>query len=100
MLTVRIIHSILIRQPLRDSQKRPRKTKLTLHPLDDSRQCHTARIPISFAEQDTFYSPIRIETRLWRLTHDDANETCTLPVSLVSLLDSLSDRRLQTRARN
>jgi hypothetical protein len=39
-----------------------------LHPLDDSRQCHAARIPISFAEQDTFYSPIRIETRLWRLT--------------------------------
>jgi hypothetical protein len=54
--------------------------------------------PDSFAEQDALYSSIRIETRLWRLPlHDDANETCTLRVSL---LDSLSDRRLQTLARN
>jgi hypothetical protein len=69
-----------------------------LHPLDYRRQRHTGRIPISFAKPDTPYSPIRVETRFWRLPlHDDANETFTFGVSL---LDSLSDRRLQALARN
>jgi hypothetical protein len=54
------------------------KAKFTLHPLDDRRQCYAGRVPISFAKPDTLYSPIRVETRLWRLPlHDDANETCT-----------------------
>jgi hypothetical protein len=54
-----------------------------LHPLDDRRQCQ----PISFAEQDALYSPIRIETRLWRLPlHDDANEPAHLGSAFLTAL--------------
>ena len=45
------------------------------------------RIPISFAEQDALYSPIRIETRLWRLPlHDDANEPAQLGSAFLTAL--------------
>jgi hypothetical protein len=51
MLTAWIIHSILIRQ-----RSIRGKTKLTLHPPDYRRQCHTGRIPIRFAEQDAQFA--------------------------------------------
>jgi len=72
------------------------KNKFALHPLDYRRQRFAALIPISFAEPNTSYSPIRIETRLGRLPlHDNASKSFTVRVSL---LDSLGDRRFQTIA--
>jgi hypothetical protein len=56
-----------------------------LHPLDDRRQCQD--VSRSFAEQDARYSPIRIETRLWRLPlHDDANEPAQLGSAFLTAL--------------
>jgi hypothetical protein len=76
------------------------KAKFALHPLDDRRQCYAGRAPISFAKPDTLYSPIRVETRVWRLPlHDDANETCTLGISLLDLVIAACKRSRETEPR-
>jgi hypothetical protein len=70
------------------------KNKFALHPLDYRCERFAGLIPISFAEPNTSYSPIRAEPCLGRFPlYDNADESFTIRVSL---LDSFCDRRLQT----
>jgi hypothetical protein len=64
-----------------------RKNEFALHPLDDRRYRLAALIPISIAAPNTSYSPIRIQTRLGRLSlHDDTDESFTVRASLLDRL--------------
>jgi hypothetical protein len=66
------------------------KNKLALHSLDYRRQRFARLVPISVAKSNTFYSPIRVEMGLGRLSlHDNADKSFTVRVSL---LDRLGDR--------
>jgi hypothetical protein len=74
-----------------------RQTELTLHPLIDAASAKLDLSRSALPNRTPFIAQLASNCVFGIALNDDANETCTLRVSL---LDGFSDRRLQTLARD